>query len=952
MSGDKKRTSTLSIGIPPLETVNAEQTGPIYDRADLSRTPLAKLVELSGIVIGQKNLLDGFSDQIKLALRELDSDFRFKLNRYERYKSIGGSGVSGKVAEFRDAAKGELNKVKEDIADLLAEKFKVVFEFLIDNLEDERLDKLGLDISQKKVATILYDHLDYYEDTYALGKGATLMVMRFALQKAAEKGERIVRNMQRDEMDIRSLQKEVSGATEGLTGTFPGIGTAGELPSRISEHRVTLPPPAFEPDLKLPPSVKAPEGFLPPPPSQSRRQIVQLTHTLPPEPFVADPTLQEQTPPSAKIERYITGNTDPYLHGAIVPGSYEESVQKEAEETLADLNLRAGKIPVIPGFDPESLTSILDDGIEDQEMPTSVMANPIPVVPRSFSSAEVPGVVGGKSVSYGPETASPPQPMVAQLKNEAKVVVEVEKLGEVTNRVRFERAATVPEVIVGNLRKIDAPAEADEKTSITERKQILPPIPRSWWSKTKEKASGWYSSARESVSKLYNETKNSVASWYKSAKDWVSPKVRKVVKPLAVVAGLAAFGAMGVTDFNSTAAKKSESTESSKLPTTPAASAMASTAPSTVEKVPSVNPSTVDLTQTPSVKVPITAPEFTPTFANVLLNSKSPLVLQIIKEGKLTIGKYSITDSIIGSMRGLTNDQQKLQVAELEKQINLGLGVYFNEHFGTPAKVAESLKDPNLRNLYRTAKRAQEKGWFASYHTKERFPQAYLLATQMLGDSHELGHDTSDNPSAKVKAFVQGNMFQAKLPGSTINLKKANGHYHVLTEYMMGIFEGKNVKDMMKTEFAATSTKDAGDLEKAPAEVKKPPVVQPLNAPKIDDKNNAQQGTILPNIIGRHGLLDSMDESLDSTGTVEFDLPLSMTTRQENEAILPTLIEKLIALNPQANPEIITKLVKRYGFIGVKSWARTKPGHFKVELHPNFLKILKPELKKSSNKVS
>lgn len=945
MSGDRKRTRTLNIETRPLGNLIGEQAKLSYDRADLAKTPLAKLVGLSGIVIGQKNLLEGFSDQIKSSLKELDIDYRFKSDRYERYISIVGNGLTGRAAEFRDAAKQDLKETRGRITDLLVEKFNSVFEFLIDSLEDERLEKMGLGISQKKVATILYDHLDYFETTYRLGKGATVLVMSFAKQKATEKGERIVKNVERNELDIRMLQQGIAGAAGDLTRPAPGAGLTGGLPSRISPYKETLPPPVFRPDSESP--------------TLGASSATAATETN------KDP-----------IYRYITGKTMPFSPGVVVPGSYEDSIQKGVQEAMEEFDLRPSKVPAIvsPG--------ISDDGIETPDTTTAVISSTAPAS-GSFNSSEVPGMVDGRSISYSAEAVFPPRPN-SEIKDEAKVVITPETQTEAVDKAQLERAPTQLEVIAGNEARIDQPAEEDRKTLINERKNIiLPPPPESWWSRTKEKVSGWYGNAKASVSKFYDEAKSSVAGWYKSAKDLVLPKLRKVAKPLAVVAGLVAFSAIGVNQYNSTVEKKDESAESAKLATTtPSASSIASTAPSAVEIAPNANSSSVDLTQTPDVKTPLAAPaaEFTPKFANVLLHSKSPLVQQIIKDGKLTIGTQSITDAMIGSMKGLTNDAQKLQVAELEKQINLGLGVYFNEHFGTPAKVAESLKDPNLRNLYRTVKYAQKKGWFSSYHTKEKFPQAYLLATQLLEDSHELGHDASDNPNLQVRASVQGNMFQAKTPGSTINLKKADGHYHVVTEYMIGIFEGKNVNDMMKTEFAAASAKEAGSAVNAPAGVNNAPVIgQPVNAPKVDDKNNGQQGTILPNIIGQRGVLDSAAGTLDSTdsvesgwdkllkradqmsidkaafenkGMVEFDLPLSMTTRQENEAVLPTLIEKVIALNPQADAATIRKLIKRYGFIGVRSWARTKPGHFKIELHPNFLKILKPELKKSANKVS
>lgn len=378
------------------------------------------------------------------------------------------------------------------------------------------------------------------------------------------------------------------------------------------------------------------------------------------------------------------------------------------------------------------------------------------------------------------------------------------------------------------------------------------------------------------------------------------------------------------------------------------------------------------------------------TFSKRLLESKSPIVQDIINSGVTKMGHLTVTDTMITSFVGLASDAEKAQLIELQNQVNLAIGVYFNENFGTEAKLAKSLKDPRLKNLYRTARVAKEKGWYNSTHTKENFPQAAALAERLFADSTELGLDQSSNTNEQVKAFALGNMFQAKLPGDSLNFKKADGTYHIIQEMTFQVFEGKLVKDLVRENAFGKSGKAS-------------PV-----APSVDSKSG-KTGNFLQNIfmpkgwdmfrIGGMKIATSQDKELmeidkgwdqfdnnsgkpttefkeksemdlidegweeigrklekeleqnklersafEKNGLISFNLPLQYTTKEENQTIIPMVAEKLARLYPEANQEKIKSLVRQYGFIAFKKVHREGRGVFRVEIHPNFQKIFKMAL--------
>ena len=496
-------------------------------------------------------------------------------------------------------------------------------------------------------------------------------------------------------------------------------------------------------------------------------------------------------------------------------------------------------------------------------------------------------------------------------------------------------------------------------------------------------------------------------------------KLQRYGKAVVLAGGLAAAsGAAFTTDGGFSSQKDHSATVANNSDKTPAETPTAKSAPSTsasVKTVASVSatpkkvvaPTIADTpvkdlqpTVTPAPRVESVAQT---SFAKVITESKNPLVQDIVNKGGFKLSANStVTDSMIDPFMSLANADQKKELHKLRNFINLGLGVYFNEHFGSPAKVAESMRDPKLRNIYRTAKIAIDNGWLQSYHTKANFPHAMALAEKIIADSSVLGIDESNNPDSNVKDYVRGNMFQAKLPGDTVQLRKTDGSYHVIQEMVFEIFEGKNATDLLENTVSPSAPKQAeskGATVVNPTEKQAPttaPAEQGGQKQKVESgTDGGKTGVLMPNIhlnrymfgfnraavqvqkqflngfvaqpkkaltaqdklvaeidqgfdeiISEQTKMDLDRSNLEKTGQLEFDLPLELTTRQENEAIIPAVAEKLAAMHPFAETALIKKMIRQYGWIGMKLVSRGR-GHFVIELNKNFHKhILKPLLQK------
>lgn len=445
---------------------------------------------------------------------------------------------------------------------------------------------------------------------------------------------------------------------------------------------------------------------------------------------------------------------------------------------------------------------------------------------------------------------------------------------------------------------------------------------------------------------------NALAGVASSAKS-ISGFFRKHAKAAVLAASLAATAATGLLIKDS-----ADSVEHN--PKSPTHQTLDTPAPKTPETVivDRVENKTVEKTQENR------------KFARVLEDSKSPVVQDIINKGETRLAGNTVTDTMIASFRGLVTNKQILELNVLQQSVNLGISVYFNEHFGTAAKVAQSLKDPKLRNLYRTAQAEQRSGRLLPYLTKDRFPQEYQLAAKILADGSELGLDQSSSPSAHAQDLVRGNMFQAKAPGDTLKLRKQDGSYHVILEVVFGVFEGKNTKQLLGEKLALNASETPDNIQtgviinrsgdNGSGEIETPAADPGMDNGKgqtgqktLEDLSPRHVASTAPQtdetdagwdeIIAGHDQSAAERDSLKKSHTLKFDLNCGYTSKEEKAAIIPQVAEKIAALYPSADKAKIQGLVRRYGYIGFSS-VKQDSRKVEVTLNKNFHRILEEVL--------
>lgn len=464
---------------------------------------------------------------------------------------------------------------------------------------------------------------------------------------------------------------------------------------------------------------------------------------------------------------------------------------------------------------------------------------------------------------------------------------------------------------------------------------------------------------KEKVS-MWSRMRGAVGQKLAAAKESVSGFVRKHKAGVAVAAATSLAAATGAGLYMN----QSQSTDSRdnadntyQTVDTPAPSSSAEEAPAPVK-----TPKTVEA---PPVQQNVEkAPAAPRKFSKKLEDSKSPLVQDIINNGKAQLSGSILGNTMLMPFAGLANDAQKAELSKLQRSINLGMGVFFNEHFGTPDKVATSMKDPNLRSLYSTAKVMKEKGWTPPSLTKDKYPEEYQLAVRIFEDSHLLGLDKTDNLDPSVQARVNGNMFQAKKNGDTLQLQKADGSYHVVLEAVFNIFDGKTAHDTLQTvtgtSLAPPPTTDLNKLNSAPSHTLNQsnpttPVVPIL-------QNNYMGGQ--PALISRgpdtgdvdaewEVLGQAMDQLAAEKKVFEKDLVLEvevaggLSRRELHSLLIGAVGEKLAMLYPMADRNQVVGMVKRFGYIGFHLVdADPATGKCQVKVYKNVYKILKAVLDK------
>lgn len=347
--------------------------------------------------------------------------------------------------------------------------------------------------------------------------------------------------------------------------------------------------------------------------------------------------------------------------------------------------------------------------------------------------------------------------------------------------------------------------------------------------------------------------------------------------------------------------------------------------------------------------------------------------------GKLKMSSNNILRDTIHAFQNTANEQQKVELQNLRQLIYLGLGVYFNEHFGTPEKLTESLANPNIKNLHDTAKIAfnSNKHWIdKEWHTKKRFGQAYDFATEILKEAHELGWDESSSKDAVVRENARGNMFNAKMRGETVSLQTASGRNHIVMTMAQRIMAGQTAQQAMATELqvrlAATGAPAAKSIDGSktglntqPKNLEIPQFLPNIAPAKVlmeeDTKNELakidagwedlldEAKNKVPQVIDGQSVatpvaaLKAFEEKKKVTITFDF----GATTSQENNSVIPKVADQIASLYPKADGEKIRSLVKRYGWVGFKVSTR-QAGQATIELNENLYKILQPLTKRSA----
>lgn len=972
------------------------------DRFKLSQSPLGRYLSVTHLVYGVENELKDFDDRLEKELQKIDHDYRFALDRYYRLKRMYAENlwdenhptfatmklVEGQLRQLRD-------ELRPKVTEILFDLYKRALAFVVYYLDDQRLAELRWPTTQKQIAQAIYENLDYYERYYVLGKGVRTMLIEQIEKMGNERGQEVIKNILPGKTEEKKEQDNEADENPISEPTLPGMGRpmqpyiAGPRQSIQRVHQTMRP--HFIPQSEAEIRAGAPQDIAMPKENIPRSKTIPYAGQLPPSP--SGPETYGYPPQAATPENPQMG---------YVPTREEIKQTEENAAQMARQVTDVSKLSRLPDladlFSPDEFVekSPAFSDIADQ------VKEEVSEIAQPANNQEGSGAIGSEEVRPEmSEITTPTLPIV-----EENIEINAPEL--CTNDNQQSTIIVAPEL----LETVQAPVAVNQTSQRPSSRPTAPEVPEAKkevrvyadLQQLNEPLDESEDTVRRKIKRSWGDSIKGAAS---SAWGWTKRHYKGAI--------LAASIALGITADHTANKYLTDSTEKQPVPV--------DTSKVTPPPAPIVvTPPKIDQTPAPVVdKTPAPETAKARTFGKIITDSKSPIVQDIINRGETKLGKNTVTDTMIDSFAGLANQEQLKELHELQKFINLGLGVYFNEHFGTPAKVAASLKDPKLRNLYRTAKVAQEKGWFQSYHTKERYPKSYALAVQMLADSSELGLDESANPNKQVQDYVRGNMFQAKLPGNTIKLRKDNGQYHVIQDMVFDIFEGKTVSEMMDSRFDSAG-KDGNGTIQAPVKTKAAPKVDD-SAPKAppvlqpDTNKPGQTGQILPNIHQPKGMLgydqQLMDEvdrgwedlintpkkaqnteeklvlnkstaakpagaiskfeqemkevddgweeigknldklqaekmSFEKTARVEFDLPLYFTTRQENDAIIPNVADKMAALYPQADGAAIKKMIRQYGWIGMKLISRGR-GHFVVELNGNFYKnILRPILQKKA----
>jgi len=457
--------------------------------------------------------------------------------------------------------------------------------------------------------------------------------------------------------------------------------------------------------------------------------------------------------------------------------------------------------------------------------------------------------------------------------------------------------------------------------------------------------------------------------WYTRSWNWVVENKRGI----ALAAGLAVTASGGVIVAKSFSNSNVKQVDASAISSsTPAPSVKSVEQPKLVEQKKVDEVKSVESEK----KAPVAETKTSKNaarYASLIAHSESRPLQQMLASGEYTLGDLSILDSMISPFKGLANDGQKLQIQNLEKDIQVALVIYFYEKFGDDAKKAESFKDPKLRNLWKTAKHVKL-GDFHKRLTPAQYEAALSFATNILErDASALGQDVSGNPP------TEGNIFQANTPTSKIKIQKDSGALHVILARIDNIFEGGLSANMAKAvhedngiEFGK-SRNGAGNTLHNGGQSLDPlgtilPNIAPLHLQDLDLGKNlnpesgfgktAQDISLEEMESGWEEIEKSVDvdlsdlewdskiviakarESFREEGVVELQLDKGLTRAQEKAVIIDRVIERLVVLFGEQKRGTITNTVKQFGFAGFKKLEINLNGQVNVVMAPRVKAIL------------
>lgn len=736
-----------------------------FEKLEHTRKALHTLKQTSHFVYGVKNILFNFDEEVDEQLSKVSHVYlqllRRKAELLDKMQDLEKNNddqeqiqrVKNNMYFIDIAIKEERNKITPIITEKLLKLFTNAFDFLINHLDDQRLEELKINLTQKDIAQMLYEHIESYESIYVLGKTIQFTLAPKIKELASQKGDKILNNITdvltfgRPYLDHIKPRKRIP--------TMSGLGEEESEEQRKSKTPTIAPKP-FIPQTEAEIRAEAEIKF----------GLKNFTNNKVPEFKEYDGEESAVVTATTKTQTLMYPGVMPKPQGGITPpelSDEEKEIQENTDRISQEISiLPKAKLPDLSGLFNVPEEKIVKEEIGDLTIQTNVLIEslvseqtPDKLNLQEVSNTEVIKVDQPEEVNISKQNTD-----INSMANE-KAVQQSNKQNLMPSERLIQKFSNHLDSIIINTNIIED-IEQVEKINTIEQ-QTEQPI---------------------NLPETHIQGGIGVGSFWNKAK----AKAKKHWKGLMMAGGLFLGGLAlhGASQQNTQEQKITDnSTENSIKKNIDNTNKIA---PKIVE-----NKDIITMQDDKDI-IPVEKIQREERqFAAVIKTSKSPIVQKIINEGEFILSGASVIDTMIGSFRGLANNQQNKQLDQLQSQINFALSVFYNEHFGTPERMKESMQDLKMRNLYRTVKFAQRKGWLNKSLTKSEYPKSYEFAKQILEDSSDLQIDISESQTEAIQNFSKGNMFQAKFAGNNIKVKKDNGKYHIIQELVFDIFEDKDI---------------------------------------------------------------------------------------------------------------------------------------------------------------